>query len=63
MGYKLDRDKLQTRKTGLGVVTTFNDYQIWSNEIVKLSIDKSTSFLPKTIGPKELVRWLDEVQG
>lgn len=58
--YQLDFDKLQFRVSGLGPLVSFNGLQKYSLGITKC-FNNETGFQPKTIGPKELVRWLDEV--
>jgi len=58
--YQLDFDKLQFREAGLGQLVTFNGLQVSYLGTTKCA-NNNTSYQPKTIGPKELVRWLDEV--
>lgn len=60
--YNLDFDKLQFRVTPLSTMITFNGYQLSDNPKAPGKLfDNATNYKPKTIGPKELVRWLDEV--
>lgn len=60
--YQLDFDKLQFRITPICPMLTFNGYQLSDNPKAPFKLeDNKTNYKPKTIGPKELVRWLDEV--